>query len=89
MSILPISLCKLRASLKAVHEATCGELISFDIIGTVGHILPDKASQRQALGILRRAQRNCAAIDCPGTDDRLRLAWGWEEDDGLEESGGD
>lgn len=53
-------------------------------------MVPDKASQRQALGILRRAQRNCAAIVCPGTVSRLRVAWGWEEeddDDELEEGG--
>ncbi|KAM0721767.1 hypothetical protein Q7P37_002692 [Cladosporium fusiforme] len=52
-----------------------------------GHLLPDRASQQQALGILMLAQRNCAAITCPGTNARLRKAWGWEGGEGLE--GGD
>jgi hypothetical protein len=46
----------------------------------VGHLLQDKDSQVRALKILRKAQSNFAALTPPGTNDRLRRDWGWDED---------
>lgn len=81
MSTLPILTRKYQSPYEPLRPNRRNRLTDRIMISD-GHLLPDKASQELALGIMLEAQRNCAAVTCPGTEGRLREAWGWRDEGG-------